>query len=124
MAVGVLDSLFTACRELVPDDPVVGHLAGVVTADFIGSGEPVRAVSAALGGAPDRRGTLGPDAVGAAGLRRLARARLGLHSVLTRRRLRQPCSAARRWFSTRRRSRISKRASGETVHRVPILVGW
>lgn len=48
MAVGVLDSLFAACRELVPDDPVVGHLAGVVTADFIGSGEPVRVVSAAL----------------------------------------------------------------------------
>jgi hypothetical protein len=48
MAVGVLDSLFAACRALVPDDPVVGHLAGVVTADFIGSGEPVRAVSAAL----------------------------------------------------------------------------
>lgn len=27
---------------------MVGHLAGVVTADFIGSGEPVRVVSAAL----------------------------------------------------------------------------
>lgn len=42
-----MGSLVAACRELVPDDPVVGHLAGVVTADFIGSGEPVLVVSAA-----------------------------------------------------------------------------
>ena len=46
MALDVLDSLFVACRQLVPDDPVVGRLA-VVTADFIASGRPVRAVSAA-----------------------------------------------------------------------------
>ncbi len=48
IAVPVLDAVLQACKQFVPEDPIVGAIREVVSADAIAAGEPVRAVDAAL----------------------------------------------------------------------------
>jgi hypothetical protein len=42
-ALPVLDAALTDVKRAMPDDPVVGSLVDLFSADFIGAGEPVRA---------------------------------------------------------------------------------
>lgn len=43
IAIPVLDAALTAIKQARPDDPVVLALAELVSADMIGSGDPIRA---------------------------------------------------------------------------------
>lgn len=48
MALPVLEAVLQACREQVPDDPIVGAIRDLVSPEAVADGEPVRAVDAAL----------------------------------------------------------------------------
>lgn len=43
IALPVLDAALDDVRVAIPDDPVVRALVGIMSADFIGSGDPIRA---------------------------------------------------------------------------------
>jgi hypothetical protein len=43
LAIPVLDAVLGGVKETMPDDPVVLSLVDVVSADMIGSGDPIRA---------------------------------------------------------------------------------
>ncbi|MGH3762945.1 hypothetical protein [Actinophytocola sp.] len=43
LAVPVLSATLDAIKRATPDDPVVGSLVELMSADFIGAGEPIRA---------------------------------------------------------------------------------
>jgi hypothetical protein len=48
LALPVLDAALASIKEATPDDPVVRSLADLVSADFIASGETVRAADMLL----------------------------------------------------------------------------
>ncbi|WKX71291.1 hypothetical protein [Streptomyces sp. XD-27] len=48
IALPVLDAVIEAVRAALPDDPVIAAVRGVISAEQIASGEPVRAADALL----------------------------------------------------------------------------
>lgn len=60
LALPVLDACLVAYREFVPTDPVASAIRDLVSPEAIESGEPVRAVDAALV-AGQLAGALGPE---------------------------------------------------------------
>lgn len=62
IAVPVLDAVLQACKPFVPEDPIIGAIREVVSADVIAAGKPVRGVDAVVV-AEQLAVALGPEVV-------------------------------------------------------------